>query len=168
MRQAVNDRRLTLTIHKIPDENEPIFGDSERLLQLFKNLLSNAVKYTPDGGKITISNRILPGFIEICFQDTGIGINPDEQVTIFDKFSRLGNSALHSSGKVKFKGGGPGLGLHIAKGIIEAHNGTIWVESLGYDEKTCPGSIFHVLIPNRTSPPDDHSAKLYAHLQLKR
>jgi signal transduction histidine kinase len=73
----------------------------------------------------------------------------------------LGDVSLHSSGKTKFKGGGPGLGLAITKGIIEAHQGSVWVESEGYDEVRCPGSIFHVLLPLRTQPSDPKLAKLF-------
>ncbi len=55
---------------------------------------------------------------------------------------------LHSSGRTTFKGGGSGLGLAIAKGIVEGHNGRLWVESDGHDEKTCPGSAFHIVLPS--------------------
>jgi signal transduction histidine kinase len=161
---AINERHQKLEIRNFPGCNEMTFADPERLLQAFRNLLSNAVKYTPDGGTIRIDGRKLPGFIEIMFQDTGIGIAPEDQALIFEKFGRLGNTALHSSSKIKFKGGGPGLGLHIAKGIIEAHGGTIWVESTGYDENRCPGSTFHVFLPIRTDPPNDPSARLFAPL----
>ena len=115
-------------------------------------MLTNAIKYTPDGGKISLDGRKLPGFIEVVIRDTGIGIDPEDQSIIFEKFTRLGNISLHSSGKTKFKGGGPGLGLHIAKGIIEAHGGAIWVESPGYDEETFPGSTFHILLPMLQRP----------------
>ena len=60
----------------------------------------------------------LPGFIEITVSDTGIGIDPEDHGRIFEKFGRLGNVSLHSSGKTKFKGGGPGLGLPITKGSL--------------------------------------------------
>lgn len=163
-RSALQERQQTLKVINFTGSGEMTFGDPERLLQVFRILLSNAIKYTPDGGLICFDGRKLPGFLEITVQDTGIGINPEDQIMIFEKFGRLGNTALHSSSKIKFKGGGPGLGLHIAKGVIEAHGGTIWVESPGCDEKTCPGSIFHIFLPLRTSPPDDKSAKLFAPL----
>ncbi len=141
------ERKIELSVDQFSGFNEMNFGDSERLIQLFRNILTNAIKFTPDGGKIKISGRKLTGFIEITINDTGIGIDSDDQVLIFEKFSRLGNVALHSSGKTKFKGGGPGLGLPIAKGIAEAHGGSIWVESPGYSETEFPGTTFHILLP---------------------
>lgn len=160
----VTDRHLTLDINPFPGSNELTFGDPERLLQAFYNILSNAIKFTPDGGWIRLDGRKLPGFIEITIADNGIGIDIEDQQIIFEKFGRLGNPSLHSSGRTKFKGGGPGLGLHIAKGIIEAHGGTIWVESPGSDEVKCPGSTFHILIPLRSEPPDDKTALLFSPL----
>ena len=160
-------RNLEFVFHNFPGSNKMIFGESERLLQVFRNILINAIKFTPDGGKITVDGRELPGFIEVTIADTGIGINPEDQSLIFGKFGRLGNIATHSSGKTKFKGGGPGLGLHIAKGIIESHGGTIWVESSGYDEISNPGSIFHILIPLRTESPDGSMARLFTTLNEK-
>ncbi len=161
---VLRDRSLTLEIRDFPGSSEMTFADPERLLQVFRNILSNSVKYTPDGGTIIIEGRKLPGFIETTITDTGIGIAPSDMSIIFETFSRLGNAALHSSGKTKFKGGGPGLGLRIARGIIESHGGAIWVESPGYDEKECPGSTFHVLLPVRQEPPDSRAARLFASL----
>lgn len=158
----IKERHQTLEIYDFPGSSEMTFGDPERLLQVLRNVLTNAMKYTPDGGKITVDGRLLPGFIEVVVHDTGIGIAPEDQLLIFDKFARLGNSDLHSSGKTKFKGGGPGLGLHIARGIIESHGGAIWVESPGYDEEKLPGSTFHILIPHRREPPDEKLARLLA------
>jgi signal transduction histidine kinase len=157
----LQQRKHTLEIRPFAGSDELIFADPERLYQAVKNLVSNAIKYTPDGGTITIDGRTLPGFVEVTVADTGIGIAPENQEVIFEKFGQLGDVSLHSSGKTKFKGGGPGLGLAITKGIIEAHNGSIWVESEGYDEVKCPGSIFHVLLPLRTQPSDPKLAKLF-------
>ena len=158
---TVLERRLKFDVASFSGSDEMIFADGERLYQAFKNVVTNAIKYTPDGGKITIDGRLLPGFIEIIFSDTGIGIDPEDHLRIFEKFGRLGNVSLHSSGKLKFKGGGPGLGLPITKGIIEAHGGSIWVESARFDEEHCPGSVFHILIPIRKMPPDEGAAKLF-------
>ncbi|MDX9849553.1 MAG: HAMP domain-containing sensor histidine kinase [Anaerolineaceae bacterium] len=140
-------RDISINIQEFEGYRLINYGDSEKLVQLFKNLLINAIKFTPDGGKINLSGRKLPGFIEVLISDTGIGINLEDQTLIFEKFNRLGNIALHSSSKTNFKGGGPGLGLPIAKGIAEAHGGSIWVESSGYSETDFPGSTFHILLP---------------------
>jgi signal transduction histidine kinase len=165
VKQDVNDiireRKQTFTVSNFPGSSEMTFGDGERLLQAFRNVVANAIKYTPDGGAIRIDGRLLPGFVEITVTDTGIGIAPEFHTRIFEKFGRLGDVSLHSTGKTKFKGGGPGLGLPITKGVIEAHGGAIWVESEGYDEINCPGSTFHILLPLRKTPPDAKAAKLF-------
>jgi signal transduction histidine kinase len=158
---AVTERKQTMDVRNFPGSEELIFADPERMYQAIRYIISNAIKYTPDGGKIRIDGRTLPGFVEIAVIDTGIGISSENQELIFEKFGQLGNVSLHSSGKTKFKGGGPGLGLPIAKGIIEAHGGTLWVESEGYDEIKCPGSTFHILLPLRTQPNDPKLAKLF-------
>lgn len=130
----------------------PFEGDPQRLHQAFHNIIENAIKFTPDGGRISISARLLGGdepaeqFIEVIIADTGIGIALEDQERIFTKFFRVGDVSLHSSSRVQFKGGGPGLGLAITKGIIEAHGGKIWVASEGHDEDNPPGSEFHVLL----------------------
>ncbi len=139
----------------------PIYADPDLLYKVFYHLIINAIKYTPDGGLITISGRTVedtPGKpeVEIVVSDTGIGIAPENQELIFEKFFQTGEVMLHSSGKTKFKGGGPGLGLAIARGIIAAHQGRIWVESKGYDERTNPGSHFYVRLPVHAGPSDVH------------
>ncbi|MCK4975951.1 MAG: HAMP domain-containing histidine kinase, partial [Anaerolineales bacterium] len=93
--------------------------------------------------------------------DTGIGINPVDHDIIFEKFGRLGKVSLHSTSKTNFKGGGPGLGLPITKGIIEAHGGTIWVESDGYDEVEFPGTTFHIMLPILKQPPDGSITEMF-------
>jgi len=158
---ALRDRKLTFQRQDFDGNRQWIYADAMRLAQAFRNLINNAIKYTPDGGTITINGRTLPGFVEVTVTDTGIGISAENQTVIFEKFGQLGRVELHSSGKTKFKGGGPGLGLPIARGILEAHGGSLWAESPGYDEKTCPGSTFHVLIPARTESVDPKITKLF-------
>jgi signal transduction histidine kinase len=164
---AIQERHQILEVKEFEGSDTWIYGDSERLYQGFQNILENAVKYTPDNGHITVDGRTLPGFIEVTIADSGIGIDPENQTLIFRKFSQAGPS-LHSSGKTKFKGGGPGLGLPITRGIMEAHGGTIWVESKGCDEANCPGSTFHVLIPARNEPLDPKLEKLFGKLEKVR
>jgi len=160
-KSAIDDRKQTLILQEFPGSERMIYADGERLYQALRNILLNAIKYTPDGGTIEIDGRTLPGFTEITIKDTGIGVNPDDHDRIFEKFGRLGNISLHSSGKTKYMGGGPGLGLPITKGIIEAHGGAIWVESEGYDEQKCPGTTFHMLIPAREESPDQKIAQFF-------
>jgi signal transduction histidine kinase len=127
-------------------------GDMARLGQVFASLLSNAIKFTPDGGQISVAvcyvdpPNELP-CVEVRVVDQGIGIDPEQGQLIFEKFYRPENPMLHSTDEVSFKGAGPGLGLAIARGIIQAHGGSIWVESPGRDEQGCPGSTFVVRLP---------------------
>jgi signal transduction histidine kinase len=93
-------------------------------------------------------------FVQVSVTDTGIGIAPEDQDRIFDKFYGVTEPLRHSSGRTKFKGGGPGLGLAVAKGIVDAHGGKIWVESPGHDERLCPGSTFYFVLPVRREPPE--------------
>jgi signal transduction histidine kinase len=148
-KETLCQRQIILDIKRDTIPGKLIAADPERLLQAFQKILANAIKYTPDGGRVTIFGRDLNGFAEIVVQDTGIGIASEHLELIFEKFPTVGDVTLHSSGKTKFKGGGPGLGLSIARGIIEAHGGSIWAESPGFDEEKCPGSQFHILIPMR-------------------
>lgn len=174
---AVNELRFFFSMRKQQidlqlDENIPrIKGDSVRLMQMLSNVLGNAIKFTPDGGNITVSTRLryllrsrqpVAGeelqmfvnvgkerhpYVELLVADTGIGIDFDDQLRIFEKFYEVGNIEEHSTGKVAFKGKGAGLGLAISKGIVEMHGGEIWVESDGYDPEALPGSAFHIILP---------------------
>jgi two-component system phosphate regulon sensor histidine kinase PhoR len=113
----------------------PIHGDPKNLEEIFNNLISNAVNYSPDGGKVTVTARGLGEYIEVRVEDTGVGIAPEELLKIFDKFYRVKHPKTR---KVM----GSGLGLAIVKGAVEAHHGTIDVESvLGQ------GTTFRVLLP---------------------
>lgn len=144
---ALQKRSLTLTANHLA-ELPPLQADSDLILKLLIHLLVNAIKYTPDGGQITITGRLVEtNQVEIVVADTGIGIEPAHLELIFEKFYQTGEIALHSSGKTKFKGGGPGLGLAVARGIVQAHGGQIWAESEAHDEERCPGSKFFVRLP---------------------
>jgi signal transduction histidine kinase len=140
------DRQLSFEIEGL-EALPPVRGDSQRLHQALWNVISNAMKYTPDGGTVFIAGEVVEQTVHLKVQDTGIGIDPDEQERIFDRFYVLEDIALHRSSKTAFKGGGLGLGLTVARGLIEAHGGTVWVESEGRDEKRLPGSTFHILLP---------------------
>lgn len=150
--QAMRERRISLEINGV-EELPSIYGDFKRLVQAFTNLIGNAVKYTPDHGSITVDAMLVPSeegeedYVEIVIADTGIGIDPKFHDLIFEKFFRIGDPQLHSTGSTKFRGAGPGLGLPIAKGVIEAHEGHIWVESEREDEERLPGSRFYIILP---------------------
>ena len=135
-----------------------IQADPELLQKALDAIIVNAIKYTPDGGSISLGGQVLVDeqigpCLEIHVRDTGIGIDPANQQVIFEKLLQLGKVELHSSGRTKFKGGGPGLGLAIASGIVKALAGKIWVESPGCDEEKLPGSTFFIRLP--MPPPDE-------------
>lgn len=147
---AFKERKIAFKVDGL-DALPAISADPEMLLKVFSHLVVNAIKFTPDDGQVRVTGKYLNGNeppqveIEVC--DTGIGIDPGMKDLIFNKFSQTGEVLMHSSGKTKFKGGGPGLGLAIARGIIEAHGGRIRVESSGHDEVKFPGSRFIVSLP---------------------
>lgn len=129
-----------------------ILGDPALLHKALHQLVVNAIKYTPNGGQVTVSTR--PASMEeeaqgmlISVQDTGIGLDAEHHELVFEKFYQVGGAAIHSSGSTSFKGGGPGLGLALVRGVARAHSGKTWVESRGYDEATYPGSTFHLWLP---------------------
>jgi signal transduction histidine kinase len=154
----IADRRQTAVLDDSIRVLPRIEGDRDALQTVISNIVINAIKYTPDGGEIRINGRywdispahnLPPNAIELIISDTGIGIAPQSLELIFTKFFQTGEVATHSSGKTKFKGGGPGLGLAIARGIIEVHNGRLWATSPGHDEETYPGSNFHIVLPQQ-------------------
>lgn len=142
-----------------------IEADTKRLVQAFQNVVLNAVKFTPDGGRIEINGSLRNNpetkrdEIVVGISDEGVGIDSKNHQIIFEKFFRAHDPSLHSTGKTKFMGAGPGLGLTIAKGVIDGHGGRIWVESEGYDAKKMPGSTFYIVLP--VKPPEDASGILH-------
>lgn len=144
-----------------------MWADGERVTQILRNLVSNAIKYTPDGGTIEISVEVMGSgqtfsldtplqnqFIKITVSDTGVGIASEQQERIFEHFYEVRDIERHSTSKTEFMGGGAGLGLSIARGVAEAHGGSLWAESEGHDPEQCPGSKFHLILPLGESPKD--------------
>lgn len=156
---AINQRKLSLTargLRGLPN----IQADLQRLVQAFRNVIVNAIKFTPDGGRIEIIASLEKAetpdgmdYITIAITDTGVGIDHRNLELVFQKFFRAYDPSLHSTGTYKFMGAGPGLGLTIAKGVIEGHGGRIWAESPGHNMDNFPGTTFYVRLP--VSTPDD-------------
>jgi signal transduction histidine kinase len=150
-RKAATERSIELTTQHAEDTPN-INADPPMVHKALYHLVVNAIKYTPDGGKVTLSTRPVsmdgnrPG-VEIAVKDTGIGLDPEHHELVFEKFYQVGSVAIHSSGKTSFKGGGPGLGLAIVRGVARAHGGKVWVESAGCDEVNFPGSTFYLQLP---------------------
>jgi len=155
--KSAAERNIVLNIDQDP-ETPNINGDPTLIQKALYHLIINAIKYTPDGGQVTIRTRPITmerntAGVEISVKDSGIGLDAEHHELVFEKFYQVGDVAIHSSGKTKFKGGGPGLGLAIVKGVARAHNGKVWVESLGHDEVNFPGSTFYLHLPIHPSQP---------------
>ena len=125
------ERELTVE-HDVPDDLPRVCADRQRVLQVFANLIGNAIKFTPAGGRITVRAGPHDGFVEFAIIDTGSGIPADALPHLFQRFYQVQRSQR----------GGAGLGLSIAKGIVEAHGGRIAVES-----EPGRGSTFRFTLP---------------------
>jgi signal transduction histidine kinase len=112
-----------------------VWGDRERLRQLLLNLTENALKYTPDGGVIRLSLENKEGWVRVAVSDTGIGIPPEQQAQIFERFYRTDKARSREMG-------GSGLGLSIVQWIAQAHQGRVTVESMPQ-----VGSTFTLWLP---------------------
>jgi PAS domain S-box-containing protein len=138
----------SLELHVDMERDVAIWGDRDRLLQVFDNLIGNAIKFTRPGGAITVGTASKDHEAVFWVADTGRGIAPEHLPLVFDRFWQATKSGRH----------GAGLGLPITKGIVEAHGGRIWVES-----KQGKGSIFSFTIPKASADRDDQRAHGHPH-----
>jgi signal transduction histidine kinase len=115
----------------------PIHADEDRITQVLVNLVANAIQYTPEDGDVTISATRNANEIHISVKDTGIGIPSEHLANLFTRFYRVDKSRSRNLG------GGSGIGLTIARAIVEAHGGRIWAESTGNEQ----GSVFTFALP---------------------
>jgi len=131
------DQGITLTC--TCENLKPVQADPKNIEEIFNNLFSNAINYSPEGGRVSITAQGQGEYMEIKISDTGVGIPEEELPKIFDKFYRV----KHPKTRQVM---GTGLGLAIVKGVVEAHHGTIDVESVP-DQ----GTTFRILLPTMTS-----------------
>ena len=123
--------------HSVDDRLGELTGDERKIKQILLNLLSNAVKFTPEGGRVDVDAVSADGVVEISVSDTGIGIAPQDQETIFEEFRQVGTDYAQ-------KREGTGLGLTLTRKFVELHGGKIWVES-----EVGKGSTFTFTLPIR-------------------
>lgn len=121
LQPTVHEKRLEITFEKFKGESR-IRGDHDKLAQVVTNLLHNAIKYTPPGGRITIAMQQEGTYLKTSIQDTGVGISPEQQSKLFERFYRIEQEPSVTTN-------GTGLGLYIAKNLIEMHGGEIRVTS---------------------------------------
>jgi signal transduction histidine kinase len=107
-------------VSALADPEAPVCCDRERLLQVFNNLVGNALRFSPRGGAVTIRGEAREGDYLFCVADEGPGLTPEELPQLFGRFFRGRDRSGHP---------GAGLGLYIARAVVEAHGGTIWVAS---------------------------------------
>jgi CheY-like chemotaxis protein len=138
-------------LHKVLDSDAgPIAGDANRLQQVVWNLLSNAIKFTPKGGKVQVLMERVNSHIEITVNDTGQGIDPQFLPHIFERFRQADASSTRSHG-------GLGLGLAIAKQLVELHGGSISAESPGIGKGATFSVVLPLLVVNLMSSPEPKS-----------
>jgi signal transduction histidine kinase len=116
----------------VPADLPEVWADRDRLLQVFENLIGNAIKFTGSGGRVTVGAVPHEGGVQFWVHDTGAGISGEDLPHVFDRFWQARKANRR----------GAGLGLPIARGIVEAHGGRIWVESTSGQ-----GSTFFFAIP---------------------
>jgi GAF domain-containing protein/anti-sigma regulatory factor (Ser/Thr protein kinase) len=121
-------------VHDVDRRLGSIRADQRKVKQVLLNLLTNALKFTPDGGRVEVRARVVDGVAEISVADTGVGIAPEDQATVFEEFRQVGTAAK----KVE----GTGLGLAISRRFIELHGGRIWLTS-----RVGAGSTFAFTLP---------------------
>jgi histidine kinase len=129
-------KRIALDLDVAPDLPR-VLADEDRAVQILTNLTGNALQYTPENGKVTISAKQINHEVQISVWDTGIGIPREHLTHIFDRFYRVDKSRSRQAG------GGSGIGLTIARALVEAHGGRMWAESAGEGQ----GSIFNFTLP---------------------
>jgi signal transduction histidine kinase len=121
----------------LPESLPLVLADEDRLVQILTNLLGNALQYTPAPGTVTVTAALAAGEMQITVADTGVGIPPEHLPHIFDRFYRVDKSRSRTSG------GGSGIGLTVARHLVESHGGRIWAESAGAGQ----GSRFVFTLP---------------------
>jgi PAS domain S-box-containing protein len=128
-----------------PAQFPVILADENRVAQVFSNLISNAIKYSPEGGTITISGKALAEQVVVCISDEGPGIDPGDQPHVFDRFYRAAAATRNTKGA--------GLGLFLAKAVVEAHGGRIWVDPApGKGARICFSLPRELAQPQTTQP----------------
>jgi signal transduction histidine kinase len=135
MRLIAQEMRHTVTF-ETPMQSLLVTADPEKLTPAFVNIINNAIRFTPPGGKITIGATLQSGNVQAFVQDTGIGISPNQLTKIFQEFYQV---EPHTTRRF----GGLGIGLTIARGLIETQSGRIWAESEGPGK----GATFRILLP---------------------
>jgi signal transduction histidine kinase len=148
-------RAVELQLSSVPPVE--VLGDIRRLEQVFFNLVDNALKFTPKGGRVALDVRIVDGVVEVQVQDNGRGIEPDFLPLVFDRFRQADSTASRAYG-------GLGLGLSIAKQLVEAHKGSISAESAGKGH----GATFTVRLPAAAQRPDEFTGPVVAHADVVR